>query len=313
MAEQAYTYSIASDFPSGAVNTQKLHDEVVADTAITTQLDRIDTDGDGLSIVFQAALSAAEKTALDGDTTGPAGGLIAQHDNSASAPDYGKMQIDGISPDANGSLPQAPIISTPGHRLNDRDVLVRVGEFDNPFEDLRVNPDDNKEVAWGEVTCDPADTDPANKTGVFKLDGNGDWVRCTDQTDAAANAGLTVLEYQARQGGVAGGDALKYDVRGGTLWVDSNVPDDGDRWSHRVYSVGAPDLSAVLGGRVPFFDGYLFPYRNNWMQTLNPVAFPMDPSASAAASIVRVWFYYKAGTAYEHVLRFHLYRPTGSW
>ena len=78
-----YTYSIANDFPSGKVNTTKLDSEIRA-SAITIALDRIDTAGDVISIVFKDDLSAGDKTILDNDTTGPAGGLIAAHDNTSS-------------------------------------------------------------------------------------------------------------------------------------------------------------------------------------------------------------------------------------
>lgn len=74
-----YTYSIADDFPDGLVNTEKLAAEI-RNSAIVTSLDRVDTSGDALYIVFRAELSSGDKTILDGDTLGPAGGLIAAND-----------------------------------------------------------------------------------------------------------------------------------------------------------------------------------------------------------------------------------------
>lgn len=86
MAETSYTYSISTDFPGGAVNPAKLKDEITAsNSGITIQVERIDTSGDTLTLVMKDALPAAQKTLLDGDTTAPAGGLIASHDNSKTS------------------------------------------------------------------------------------------------------------------------------------------------------------------------------------------------------------------------------------
>jgi hypothetical protein len=78
-----YTYSIATDFPGAATNTTNLQTEIQA-SSIITALDRIDTTGDVIDIWFKDALSTADKTTLDNDATGPSGGLIATHDNSAT-------------------------------------------------------------------------------------------------------------------------------------------------------------------------------------------------------------------------------------
>lgn len=74
----AFQYSVSNDFPNGNVNVGNLQFEI-RNSAITTALDTITRSVDVLSIAFKAPLNAAEKTILDGDTTGPAGGLIAQH------------------------------------------------------------------------------------------------------------------------------------------------------------------------------------------------------------------------------------------
>ncbi len=83
MAETTYPYTIASDLPGGALNSEKLDAEIRA-SAITIALNRVDTAGGTLNIVFNAALPAADKTLLDGDVAGPAGGLLAAHDNTPS-------------------------------------------------------------------------------------------------------------------------------------------------------------------------------------------------------------------------------------
>lgn len=78
MAETKYTYSIADDFPEAGIASDRLAQDI-QNSSIVTALDRIGTSGDVCDIYFKDALSAADKTTLDGDTTNPAGGLIAAH------------------------------------------------------------------------------------------------------------------------------------------------------------------------------------------------------------------------------------------
>ena len=80
MAETTYTYSISADMPGGAVSTSNL-DAEIRTSSIVTALERIDVTGDVLDIIFKDSLSAGDKTILDGDTTSPAGGLLADHDS----------------------------------------------------------------------------------------------------------------------------------------------------------------------------------------------------------------------------------------
>ena len=105
MAETNYPYSLASDFPDGAINSTKLVAEIAA-SSIVTALERIDVTGDVVDITFKDALSAGDKTTLDNDATGPSGGLIAAHDSTVTSttdtveihPKTGgsKMDIDGV-------------------------------------------------------------------------------------------------------------------------------------------------------------------------------------------------------------------------
>ena len=94
-----YTYDVADDFQNGRVNPGVLKEEIEASTDITTILEEISTENGTLihdiltggtdcliHITFESQLSAPEKTILDGDTTGPAGGLIAVHNNSEYTP-----------------------------------------------------------------------------------------------------------------------------------------------------------------------------------------------------------------------------------
>lgn len=86
MPDTPRNYSIANDLPASVtqstLRTAWLQYNIQANSVITTQLNRIDTQGDTLSLVFDAALSAPEITELDGNTTNPAGGLLAVASNS---------------------------------------------------------------------------------------------------------------------------------------------------------------------------------------------------------------------------------------
>lgn len=74
-----YTYSISADVISGKVNAGLLHTEIVNSSIDGTKLVGVDTMDDVLDIIFEPDITAAEKTTLDGDTTGPAGGLVGNH------------------------------------------------------------------------------------------------------------------------------------------------------------------------------------------------------------------------------------------
>ena len=76
---QTYTYSISTDIPGGvfsAAASTRLQALIVAN--IATSLEEISTAGNTLEIRFAAALSTDEKTTLDNNTTGPAGGLVGR-------------------------------------------------------------------------------------------------------------------------------------------------------------------------------------------------------------------------------------------
>lgn len=84
-----YSYDIATDFPATGLNNIQFKAEIES-SAIVTALqgitvlssqspsNNIYTIGT-VNITFKVALSPGEKTILDGNTTGPAGGLIAAH------------------------------------------------------------------------------------------------------------------------------------------------------------------------------------------------------------------------------------------
>lgn len=75
-------FSISADMPGGAVNINKLENEIAA-SAITTNLFRVRANGDVLNFLFDTLpLPAGDKTILSNDQVGPAGGLLAAHDNT---------------------------------------------------------------------------------------------------------------------------------------------------------------------------------------------------------------------------------------
>lgn len=78
MAATKYTYSISQDIVAGACCPERLTHEI-EDSSVATALQHIDTSGDVLDVWFVDALSAGDKTTLDGDTTDPCGGIIGAH------------------------------------------------------------------------------------------------------------------------------------------------------------------------------------------------------------------------------------------
>lgn len=158
-------YTISSDVIAGSVATQKLHDEIVA-SSIATELNGVRVSGDALEITFAAALSAADKTTLDNDTTGPSGGLVGNHDgipypdvtsdgyvNSSS--DQGRTattyaQKTSLTFESGGGPINvwwsAEIMSTDsGTHIKTRiqlDDTTNLGEVD-------PNPDTNTSTGWG--------------------------------------------------------------------------------------------------------------------------------------------------------------------
>jgi len=92
MVITTYSFTISTDMPGGKVNTITLVNEI-GKSSITIAVDAINTDGDTLDIVMKDALSTAEETTLHGDITGPAGGLLASHDNSDTIIDIETVKV----------------------------------------------------------------------------------------------------------------------------------------------------------------------------------------------------------------------------
>jgi len=92
-----YTYSINDDFPNSSINQSKFHMEIENSSIVTILIGITignNDDPDRVDVIFQSALSAGEKTILDGDTTDPAGGLIAAHDYTDYTPQDLEYYLD---------------------------------------------------------------------------------------------------------------------------------------------------------------------------------------------------------------------------
>jgi len=118
MAETKYSYDIAADLPGGQVNVGQLQTEIQA-SGISMALSRIESadgtlsysvmTGGTLDVYFKDALSAGDKTLLDGDTTGPAGGLLSLH-VAQPTKTVQAVSLDSVKVDADGSLVTASIV-----------------------------------------------------------------------------------------------------------------------------------------------------------------------------------------------------------
>lgn len=72
------TYGVAADLEAH-VDTGVLWEAIDAAAGIPTAIVCVDRIGDVLNLVFAVEPPAAEMTVLDGDVSGPAGGLLAVH------------------------------------------------------------------------------------------------------------------------------------------------------------------------------------------------------------------------------------------
>ena len=187
------------------------------------------------------------------------------------------------------------------YHMCDRDFLVKTSQYEasDSYEDLKVHSSSNLEDDWNEL----------NFVGCYKKV-NGVMTLCSSQSDADTNAVLSIWDYVAND--QIDGTPIDFDLKGGAFWVDDSVANDSDRWEHKLYVMLAPNIPTSYGGQIRFFDGYLYPYKDDWMVAINTMASPIDPTATVEAARIRVWVYYPAGVKLEHILRLVTYRPLGS-
>ncbi|MDX1746392.1 MAG: hypothetical protein R3324_10685 [Halobacteriales archaeon] len=213
----------------------------------------------------------------------------------------GTQVKDAVNGDASASALVAA--TTPGTGASASSIAAPAnlsGGATNSAEDLKLNPATNKEEPWHEF----------HLVGVYKDDG-GTMVEVTDQTDADANAILSVWEYRAvRQDDHI--TQVAFEVRDGNVLVDPTIPDVEDH-DHRAYAIGAPDIPGNLGGQIAFFDGYLGPLKGKKLEATSPTAKALDPANGAGTNIMRFYFVHPAGSKMKHVVRLVTYRPSGSF
>lgn len=304
MALTEYTYTIAADFPGGVLNNPgRLVDEIRA-SAIVTALDHIDTAEGVCSIWFKDALSAGDKTLLDGDTSDPAGGLIAAH-NDAPGPNS-PLQVEVSNQPRireDGVIYSVPKPSSFGYVMCDRDFKIKTCMVTTAtsVEDLKMNTSTNKEESWQELSL----------VNVYKLSA-GNMVACADQADADANGVLSVWDYHAKM--PDGTTPIDYELRDGLLYVDPTLPAN-EAFDHRTYAVVAPGIPGASGGSVALFDAYMGANPDNVVAALSPQATILDPTgpAGTAASTLRLYVVHPAGSKLTHVLRLVTYRAPGTF
>lgn len=121
MPVTTYNYSLANDFPGGAINVDALQ-IAIKESTIVTVLQGISVNGDVISITFAAALSGADKTTLDGNQSSPAAGLIASTPTAPFIDATGRFGIIGMLRNANlATTADQPIFVT-----TNRYILRRV-------------------------------------------------------------------------------------------------------------------------------------------------------------------------------------------
>jgi len=308
MANDEFSYSIAN-LPDGKINAGTLAAEIHQNAVVTVTCENVGVFGGSVlgggvilggqvTLTFQAELTQAMKTELDGGTTMGAedppisGSLLANHDNSAteSAPYLDTDDVQLVRQHPQG----------PDHLLVNRDILFRtcVYEDGSSFEDKRMDTSTNKEADWDEV----------KHVGVYK-DVSGTMTQCDDQADADANGILSVWEYYAKDLS-DGSSPILWETAGGKLYVDPDLPAN-EEWDHRFYAVGGPAIPYSMGGSIPFFDGYLQRFAGKELECCSDTVKVLDPNTAAgvAGATIRFYFVHPAGSKHEHVLRFVTYRP----
>lgn len=320
MTQHQRIYPVTT-FPGGEVNFETLYRELSDAPDVTTQLTNLTTgplfDSDGavvsnptdvggnviagggaVTLTYAAQLGVSEINALDGGITADGSqtdpliptSVLGNHN---SAPTKVEQSTTSAGVVRTQNQPQ-----TPGLRYCDRDVKLTTGKVTtaDATEDMKVDLVTNKLVSWNEVSL----------LGCFKKDGAGDYVPCSDQVDADANAELSVWEFVPNDQGDPAKPCM-IEVLGGTMTPDSSLPAG---WDHLVFVIGAPNVPKQYGGEQRMFDGYLQAYAVNkgTIQAIAPAAQPLDPSVNPEGGKMKIWIYYPAGTSHTHLMRLVTYR-----
>lgn len=306
MAITAYPYSITNDLPGGAVDVSNLWEEISASgSGITIQLDDIvinpnDDNSDLIHIIFKDALSAGEKTALDGDTTGPCGGLIAAHDNIPhNEPEH--VIVDRLE-DKSGPEDSLRVYPAP-NRVNfyrcDRDLKLKCGVYGlDSSEDLKIDNATNKQIPWNELT----------QVGIYYEDDNGDYIALASDSDPNfGQACLSIWDFHPHDQSISQ-NKIPWDIKGGFLKVAADLGVDKDQ--HRFYATLAPNIPTV---NARMFDSYLERNEGGELESMNEIAAFLNPVPTPELTRLRMWVFYPPGSKVEHIFRLVTYRPLGTF
>jgi hypothetical protein len=193
------------------------------------------------------------------------------------------------------------------YRMCDRDIKLVTSEYDNSFEDLKVELSQTfgahtyKELDWGEISLE----------GVYTCNPHTmEYEACSNQSEAETSGMLSVWDYQAKSQDTSG-TPIEWDIAGGSFVVDDYL--SGNRWDHRFYVIAAPEVPNSLGGQIRFFDSYMALNEGKIIKSDNLEAKSLDPSANQLASKVKVLTYYPKGAKQTHIFRLRTYRPPNTW
>jgi hypothetical protein len=99
----SFVYSIANDIPGGEFSTDESNRLLaLIGNRIATQLSNISATGDVLTVTFVTDITAAEKTALDGDQLAPAGGAVG------ACADYVELTVSSVIVNSGDELNLTP-------------------------------------------------------------------------------------------------------------------------------------------------------------------------------------------------------------
>lgn len=324
-----YSYAI-ENLLGGSVHPGQLKSEIESDPGITLQVS-VSANGSvsqggvvsgpgTLDVTFADVLALAQQTILDGglvlgvpNDPPTAESLLGQHSPQEKLQTVPVAEQNApLRRPEDGAIYAVPKPSLLNSVMNDRDFRVNTSTFDGPssFEDLKVNPATNKEEPWGEMSLH----------GVFKDDGGGNMVACTDQADADANCILSAWDYSAKL--PVDQSLVTYELRDGILYVDPGLfanpaaPTEQERFGSRAYAVLVPDVPGDQGGSIAVFDGYLGSNTKSMtVEAMSPQASVLDPNgpAGAAGVVLRLFIFHPPGQKLSHVMRLVMYRQPGTF
>ncbi len=135
-----HLYSIASDTLNSAVYSPSLEDAIVA-SSIAPSLDRIDTNGDELKIVFTSALSSEEITTL--------ASLVSAHDGIQPEPVVAPQEVQVVDTDGDtGAIKVTNNFAPPGYYQRLHEIEFTTSITDGAIHDKDENDVDHN---WSSV------------------------------------------------------------------------------------------------------------------------------------------------------------------